>query len=45
MGETLTQQRRVGEEGLRVVKLCQVGRNVLGTNILRLDGTTEGSTG
>ncbi len=24
MGETLTQQRRVSEEGLRVVKLCQV---------------------
>ena len=28
MGETLTQQRRVGEEGLRVVKPCQVGRTV-----------------
>ncbi len=27
MGETLTQQRRVSEEGFRVVKLCQVGRN------------------
>ncbi len=27
MGETLTQQRRVSDEGLRVVKLCQVGRN------------------
>ena len=27
MGETLTQQRRVSEEGLRVVKLCQVGKN------------------
>ncbi len=26
MGETLTQQRRVGDEGFRVVKLCQVGR-------------------
>ena len=25
MGETLTQRRRVSEEGLRVVKLCQVG--------------------
>ncbi len=24
MGETLTQQRRVGEEGFRVVKPCQV---------------------
>ncbi len=26
MGETLTQQRRVSDEGSRVVKLCQVGR-------------------
>jgi hypothetical protein len=28
MGETLTQQRRVSEEGLRVVKLCQVGKKL-----------------
>jgi hypothetical protein len=27
MGETLTQQRRVSDEGLRVVKLCLVGKN------------------
>ncbi len=26
MGESLTQQRRVSDEGLRVVKLCQEGR-------------------
>ncbi len=26
MGETLAQQRRVSDEGFRVVKLCQVGR-------------------
>ena len=26
MGETLTQQRRVGDEGLRVVKPCRRGR-------------------
>ncbi len=26
MGGTLTQQRRVSDEGFRVVKLCQVGR-------------------
>ena len=32
MGETLTQQRRVGDEGLRVVKPCQVGRKVLRGN-------------
>ena len=30
MGETLTQQRRVSEEGLRVVKLCQVGKKSWG---------------
>ncbi len=29
MGETLTQQRRVSEEGPRVVKLCQVGKTSL----------------
>ncbi len=29
MGETLTQQRRVSDEGLRVVKLCQVGRTCI----------------
>ena len=26
MGESLTQQRRVSDEGFRIVKLCQVGR-------------------
>jgi hypothetical protein len=26
MGESLTQQRRVSDEGLWVVKLCQMGR-------------------
>ncbi len=30
MGETLTQQRRVSEEGFRVVKLCQVGKKFQG---------------
>ena len=29
MGETLTQQRRVSDEGLRVVKLCWTGKNNL----------------
>ncbi len=45
MGETLTQQRRVSDEGLRVVKLCQVGR--IGKFPIRIsfDGTTRGSTG
>ncbi len=45
MGETLTQQRRVGEEGFRVVKPCQVGRNLLVLIMPELDGTTRGSTG
>ena len=27
MGESLTQRRRVRDEGLRVVNLCQEGRN------------------
>ncbi len=44
-GETLTQQRRVGDEGFRVVKLCQVGRNHEVIISLCADGTTEGSTG
>ncbi len=30
MGATLTQQRRVSDEGFRVVKLCQVGRTCHG---------------
>ena len=30
MGETLTQQRRVDDEGLRVVKSCSGGRKVEG---------------
>ncbi len=30
MGESLTQQRRVSDEGLRTVKLCQEGRNCRG---------------
>ncbi len=45
MGETLTQQRRVSDEGFRVVKLCQVGRNHMMLISSCADGTTEGSTG
>ncbi len=44
MGETLTQQRRVSDEGFRVVKLCQVGRNHKVLIPPCADGTTEGST-
>ncbi len=28
MGESLTQRRRVRDEGLRIVNLCQQGRNL-----------------
>ncbi len=45
MGETLTQQRRVSDEGFRAVKLCQVGRTFMGLISSCFDGTTEGSTG
>ncbi len=45
MGETLTQQRRVSDEGFRVVKLCQVGRTHMVLISPYADGTTEGSTG
>ncbi len=41
MGETLTQQRRVSDEGFRVVKLCQVGRNHMVLISPCVDGTTE----
>ena len=45
MGETLTQQRRVSDEGLRVVKLCQWERSVVWLIPELLDGTHKGSTG
>ena len=32
MGESLTEQRRVSDEGLRIVKLCQEGRNLWSGN-------------
>ncbi len=41
MGETLTQQRRVSDEGFRVVKLCQVGRIRERPTPVCVDGTTE----
>ncbi len=45
MGETLTQRRRVDDEGFRVVKSCQMGRNVSVLIPLIFDGTIKGSTG
>ena len=38
MGESLTQQRRVDDEGLRVVKSCQVGR--IGWELISLRSLT-----
>jgi hypothetical protein len=45
MGETLTQRRRVGDEGLRVVKPCRAERMLSRQIAVRGDGTAEGSTG
>ncbi len=45
MGATLTQQRRVSEEGLWVVKLCQQGRNYNYLIDNCIDGTCGGSAG
>jgi hypothetical protein len=45
MGETLTQRRRVDDEGLRVVKSCQMERNVACLIRVLFDGTIKGSTG
>ncbi len=41
MGETLTQQRRVSDEGFRVVKLCQVGRSYPELIRSGIDGTLK----
>ncbi len=45
MGETLTQRRRVDDEGLWVVKSCQMEGNVHVLISLVFDGTIKGSTG
>ncbi len=45
MGVTLTQQRRVSEEGLWVVELCQLGRSYVYLIGVRIDGTSGGSAG
>ncbi len=41
MGESLTQQRRVSDEGFRFVKLCQVGRSYAWLIAVRIDGTLK----
>ena len=45
MEETLMQQYHVSEEGLRVVKLCPIGRTALWLIPTMFDGTIEESTG
>ncbi len=45
MGESLTQQRRVGDEGFRVVKPCRMERNGWVLIPPSLDGTIKGSHG
>jgi hypothetical protein len=45
MGESLTQPRRVSDEGLRVVKLCGEGRISAALTLQRPDGTSLASTG
>ncbi len=44
MGESLTEQRRVNEEGLRVVKFCYKGRKVRGGNDYQLTVPYEKAT-
>ncbi len=39
MGATLTEQRRVSEEGFRIVKLCCKRRTVIGVENLSYDGS------
>ena len=45
MGETLTEQRRVSDDGLRIVKLCCKGRMTLAVEWLAFDGTLPESHG
>jgi hypothetical protein len=40
MDESLTTQRRVKDEGLRIVNFCWVGRMAFGLIPRRFDGTT-----
>ncbi len=44
MGESLTEQRRVSDDGLRVVKLCDRGRTVRKLIPYGSDGTRIAST-
>ena len=41
MDESLTQRRRVRDEGLRIVNLCQKGRSVVGVTVCYLTVPSE----
>ena len=45
MGETLTEQHRVSDEGLRIVKLCCVEKMIGRVESYLFDGTTPESHG
>ncbi len=45
MGESLTQRRRVEDEGLRVVNSCREGRKSGELIAFPIDGTSKGSPG
>ena len=45
MGESLTEQRRVSDDGLRVVKLCDPGRKGRLRKTDSIDGTGKASHG
>ena len=45
MGESLTEQRRVSDDGLRVVKLCDPGRKGRVRRTNYIDGTGKASHG
>ena len=45
MDESLTEQRRVSDEGFRTVKLCCLGRKCLLQIVAGIDGTERGSHG
>ena len=45
MDESLTEQRRVSEEGLRIVKLCYTGRKRRMPTVSVRDGTVRESHG
>jgi hypothetical protein len=45
MGASLMTQRRVGDEGLRIVNPCRMGRKTRELILRESDGTVKGSHG